>query len=122
MRHSRSRANAAASRAIEDQQRKQIWEVVVERSPAPNICRSDRKGETIRGFDERDILHQQADHPFSFAIGCVRVVPESWKVARQGKNTRTRLRIHADAIGLSVSVIGLLRVDHLLQSTIPLGF
>jgi hypothetical protein len=70
-------------------------------APKANVRR-----EPLRGFDERDILHQQADHPFSFAIGRVRVVPESWKIGRHGKNPRTRLRIHADAIGVSVSTTG----------------
>ena len=78
--------------------------------------------EPLHGFHKRHILHQQADHPFSFTIGRVRVVPESWKVARQGKNPRTRLVVHGDAGAVSLSLIGLLRVDDLLQGAIPLGF
>jgi len=78
--------------------------------------------EPVRGFDERDILEQETDHPFSFAVGRVGSVPESWEVRRQSENPRAGVGVSAHALGLSVMVIGLLRVDNVLQRAIPLGF
>ena len=38
-------------------------------------AKTDVRGQAIAGFDERDIVHEQADHAFPFAIGRVRIVP-----------------------------------------------
>ena len=84
--------------------------------------KTEVRGETIGDFDERDVLHQQADHPLAFTIGRVGVVPEPWEVRRQRENPRARLAVNAQTVGVSVSISDLLRVDDLPQGAIPLGF
>jgi len=42
---------------------------------APPPAKTDVRGQTVAGFDQRDIIHEQADHPFPFAIGGVRILP-----------------------------------------------
>jgi len=38
-------------------------------------AKTDVCGQAVAGFDQRDIVDEQADHAFPFAIRCVRIVP-----------------------------------------------
>jgi len=82
----------------------------------------EMSGEPVRDLDEGDILEQQADHPFSLTIGCVGVVPEPREVGCEGENPLARVSVHSETIGVSLSIVRLLRLDDRLQGAIPLGF
>ncbi len=71
-------------------------------------------GQALRGFDEGHVFEQQAHHSFAFPVWRVGVVPEPRKVRRERENARTRVGVHADAVGLSVPIVGRLGIDDLL--------
>jgi hypothetical protein len=84
-------------------------------APKPQVC-----GEPLCRFDQRDVLQEQSDHPLSFTIRSPGIVPESRKVGSQSENPLARLRVHRQAVRLSLSIIRFLRLDDLLQGAIPL--
>ena len=52
----------------------------------------------------------------------MRVVPEPWEICRQRENALTRLGVNGQAVGVAMSITGLLGINDLLQGAIPLGF
>ena len=80
------------------------------------------RGQAIGGFDERDIVHEQADHAFPFAIGRVRIVPEPREVRREREDPRPGIGVDGHAVRVALPFIDLLCFGDLLQRAIPVGF
>ena len=92
-----------------------------ERGGGPT-AKTDVRGEAVRRLDHGDILHEQADHAFPFAIGRVRIVPDPREIRRERENPRAGVSIDGHAIGEPLPLVDHLRVGDLLQRAIPVGF
>ncbi len=79
------------------------------------------RGQTVAGFDQRDVVHEQADHALPFPIRCVRIMPEPREVRREREDPRTSVGIDGHAIRLPLSFIDRLCLGDLLQGAVPVG-
>jgi len=71
---------------------------------------------------QSDILQQQSNHPFAFAVGGVPIAPKPRKVGGQLKNRRPLFLIEDLAIFFAAALVLLLRFRERSQLVIPVRF
>jgi hypothetical protein len=72
-------------------------------------------------FDERHVLQQKPHQTLALAVRRLRILPEPWKVMRQGCDTRTLLFADLSPIVFALLLILLLGCMQCPQFVVPVG-